>query len=1203
MRISTSLTIPDELERARNAGQLVVFAGAGVSMGAPANLPSFLQLAREIADPPLPLRDEDKNVLDRYLGRAEKAGINVQERAREKLIERKGTPTKLHEHLLGIFGVHSNVRLITTNFDLHFNTATESVFGNAQIPRYVGPALPPGQQFLGIAQLHGSLSHTQDRLVLTKQDFAAAYMTEGWAARFLVRVFAERTVLFVGYALGDPVMQYLVSALPQTGRWYALCHAGEEARWVEHEVIPITFGSNSEADRFADLQTGLERWHWYAKASAVDHDRELRRLITLGPSTSPQEADYVRARLETEAGRITFWTVARDPQWFGWIADEKLLECLFDDRGNAPHTSLWARWCVTNFCSGDNPPILDFCRRRGVQIGPSFAFELALHLTRVTQLPPRAVLRQLVVLLVSSTFPRLARSEPYIWLLEKVVTAGFGQEAIALLGWMTQLRLEPLQRLFLGVEEETETPSQLGALATRVAINAAPRELDDFLEEHGADLASMADTRLIALGEQRLSEAYQLVALAKGTDDSSDWLSYGRTAIPSTNQDSHAHAEDVLIALIRTVLDHWRDHSPEHLLHFGDRHFRDERRLFKRLALHAYAECSSLSPDDLLAKAISEKWAADFWVRPEVYTVLKAHYHRGSEENKKRFVDSLRDDTSWGEVDEHQAHARFSLSQLLIRLSPQSAATLAFAEEEKRAHPDWQETDKDGLLSRIEVGWGRDFPSPIEVDQLLNWSPSEALGHVTAALERARETRRGGESLLGAVQQGIKKKPEWGAGFLEAVTKAETAPPVLEAIVWGLRDESGTAENQMAVLNALAEWHWPDKLTHSLGSLIDHWAGNLKGVIDVRLLNALDELADQVFLRGQVEATGILGQQGWTERAINHPSGHAASTWWRVANARDREGDKFVLTLDDNERARWERAVNDRTAGGAHARVIVGMASDRLVGGDYPWAERVLFPAFDPRNGEENAAQLWDGRLMHSNWSWTTIRGLRPCLGAFLEKSAVLVPARSRQLGGWIALLVAFPKESELMLADLQTFVQHASPEARREFAEALPEQLDKLDGVARREVWEKLLRPYWRDRRTAVPVALDVEEVSRMVSWIVSLPEVAADALAELIQTPGKPVPHGDRVIWEWEQDDKWISNQPTIAVAVIKWLAERGSLEPWTVDEATKLLEKALLAGAPKPDVIAAAEVLAGLPCQTAIDLVERLQRGDGGTDPKKG
>jgi len=44
------LDLPDALVSAQEQGRLVIFAGAGVSMGPPANLPSFAQLAARIAE-------------------------------------------------------------------------------------------------------------------------------------------------------------------------------------------------------------------------------------------------------------------------------------------------------------------------------------------------------------------------------------------------------------------------------------------------------------------------------------------------------------------------------------------------------------------------------------------------------------------------------------------------------------------------------------------------------------------------------------------------------------------------------------------------------------------------------------------------------------------------------------------------------------------------------------------------------------------------------------------------------------------------------------------------------------------------------------------------------------------------------------------------------------------------------------------------
>lgn len=103
MRVSDSLLIPDELELARTSGELVVFAGAGISMGPPANLPNFRGLALEIAEPVVPWHDKYELQLDHYLGIAERAGVLVQQRAREKLIALGGSHTPLHEQLLRVF--------------------------------------------------------------------------------------------------------------------------------------------------------------------------------------------------------------------------------------------------------------------------------------------------------------------------------------------------------------------------------------------------------------------------------------------------------------------------------------------------------------------------------------------------------------------------------------------------------------------------------------------------------------------------------------------------------------------------------------------------------------------------------------------------------------------------------------------------------------------------------------------------------------------------------------------------------------------------------------------------------------------------------------------------------------------------------------------------------------------------------------------
>ncbi len=203
----------DRILDALRAERLVIFAGAGVSKGSPSNLPSFDELATGIAAGTTCVRSE-REPIDRFLGQLAHEGVEVHSRAAQRLTPAGSAPTALHTNLLRLFRSVECVRLVTTNFDLHFETAAESLFGKCpDVLR--APALPLGYSFRGIVHVHGALTRPHE-MVLTDQDFGRAYLTEGWARRFLVDVFQTYTVLFVGYSHNDVVMNYLARALPAT---------------------------------------------------------------------------------------------------------------------------------------------------------------------------------------------------------------------------------------------------------------------------------------------------------------------------------------------------------------------------------------------------------------------------------------------------------------------------------------------------------------------------------------------------------------------------------------------------------------------------------------------------------------------------------------------------------------------------------------------------------------------------------------------------------------------------------------------------------------------------------------------------------------------------------------------------------------------------------------------------------------------------
>jgi hypothetical protein len=207
-----------------------VFAGAGVSTPPPSNYPDFKELANQVAGGVLtPGPDEP---IDRFLGRLADRGTKVHRMVGEILTNPDSKPNSLHFDLLRLFPSSDALRLVTTNFDPHFSTATSAIFPDGKpCEIHYAPALPLGDSFSGIVYLHGGVERPFERLVLTDSDFGRAYLTEGWARVFLQKLFERYTVLFVGYSHNDPVMNYLVRGLPPpagTRKRFALTALGEE---------------------------------------------------------------------------------------------------------------------------------------------------------------------------------------------------------------------------------------------------------------------------------------------------------------------------------------------------------------------------------------------------------------------------------------------------------------------------------------------------------------------------------------------------------------------------------------------------------------------------------------------------------------------------------------------------------------------------------------------------------------------------------------------------------------------------------------------------------------------------------------------------------------------------------------------------------------------------------------------------------------
>lgn len=291
-------------------------------MGPPASLPSFKKLARDLASIAR-VRFNDPGNLDRFLG-SMPANFDVHTHARN-LIAREGSmPNSTHTAVVRVAASIGPLRIVTTNFDDHISSAASSA-GIEVHEKWVGPALPLGDEFTGVVHLHGSVLRDDPReLVLTDTDFGRAYMTRAWATRFLLEMFQKYTVVFVGYSHDDPIMRYLALGLPSGTPRYAFTSADKanDPDWTRLGVV--TIGYPVRADNHGALVAALEAWDVRARMGQTDHQARMKEIIDAGSTLTPVDRDYLVDRLKTVDGAREFAkaTAGGDPsrqvEWLRW---------------------------------------------------------------------------------------------------------------------------------------------------------------------------------------------------------------------------------------------------------------------------------------------------------------------------------------------------------------------------------------------------------------------------------------------------------------------------------------------------------------------------------------------------------------------------------------------------------------------------------------------------------------------------------------------------------------------------------------------------------------------------------------------------------------------------------------------------------------------------------------------------------------------
>ncbi len=1095
MWITGDVELPDEILDAHERGELVFFVGAGASLGNPSNLPLFDSLAKklaQLASHPF----SDRGGLDFFIGQLESLpqGFDAHHHAHTLISDPTSMFNPLHGALVELARIGGAFRVVTTNYDDHLASAASS--GSITVPdTWYAPALPLGRDFDGLVHLHGSVRRPKEEMILTDRDFGHAYITDAWAARFLLPMFDRFTVVFIGYSHDDVIMRYLALGLPSSGKTaaskrFAFTSDPSNSKWGYLGIQPINYpvvGRDHQA-----LTGALTAWAGRARMGHTDHQSRVQAIIGGGTALPLPDRDYLRDRLRTTDGTRDFAiataSLPDEPKlkWLTWLEDLPEFKALFSPPDVTDTTAILGSWFASTFIGSTtlNGAALQTMQRLGQSMTASL-HRTATWVAHDLSKQDAAAGERWQALLATSIH---GQSAPLgtDYLIPFLPDSAAPSIAVLRTALRPFLRLE--RRWF--VDESAEHTTHPDA---KITWNSE----DYALTQHILLIVQESDPGDCSLGsvlENAIGEAYDLLDAYHG-ERGWDPLAYHRSAI-------EPHAQDELREPLDAVIDGLRQYGIKALPvwpDLPDRWWSLKRSLMRRLALHLVAVDSARSANDKLSWLLDRTGLYADDLKHETYQVLVTAIGTATPSLKQRILDAVTVGPDYPEdIPDHDRHFRYAIYNLLAWLKqadPDWAEARTAFDAAQAKNPDFGVREHPNFDSWMTSGTRGGKP-PIDIEEFI-----QALAQdMSAALD---------DLLSHDYSERDFDQPEW-RDALGLVQEAAERRPDLGVLLWdAVLGHDGLNEQQFDLWHAIAEgWGKAHLKDSGLGAvqrvntlLPDKGSADAVGrflldqirqQIDTNespLLASMRELARALW---REQGTGFTHQEDSTPLSfaplyLNSWPGFLAQYWcgevdrrWRHsregwAGLSDEESEALVALLNGNKDAL------DATQPALAGELFFYFAADP----DFTTAH--LLPLF---NDPQRHAFGWHPFLHHPRWNDRILAaGLFDGMVAELNRLEELQDQTLHHIFlGFMTSVVSYAgitSTDRRRLLDQTVLASNGSHAAG--FAEAVARFLSE-DGVDGAEVWRRWLGKHLERRLEGQPRVASAGELAR---WADIVPTV----------------------------------------------------------------------------------------------------------------
>ena len=1130
------IDFPEELLDAQQNGKLVIFAGAGVSTAPPANFPNFYKLVDDIAKgsnhifrKEIDVSKELKSFMesqgasvempeglsideyckelskelstkfvsndkspDQFLGFLKHNGIDVHSRTAKILSDPDSHPTELHKSLVDLFPTRESLKIVTTNFDDHFTSCSNDKLEAFNIHK--APALPLGSDFEGLVYLHGT-TDVPKSIVITDQDFSRAYISQGWARSFIMELFENYTVLFVGYSYGDTIMSYLTRGLKIRERSLFAFTTGDEEHWRYHGIEPVIFPKLEAVEqhlRYRALQESVASWAKYSSMGFLQHKKRIAELLQQGPPIHNSEDDHYLEKVFTRTSHLKVFTEnAKTQEWVGWAQNKGLFSKLFqrDNIERSESLSNLSNW-ITDFTFSKPELLISIYEKGGAQFSFVLWHSLMLKLWSKDTKEISSAHKMWTPLLIQN-WQREYGNSYFEYLLDKIIEA------------------DDNQLLFMLLEHLLE-PSISSDKYKKVKFTHSEYKNKTWLPKLAEKFDAIA-IDLFDLVFQKFSKAHQLSIIYSNASYKSCSLS-GRSAIEPHEQNWSEHQVDFLIDLLRDTGEWLQVKDSKFKLFTRVKLLNSDVPTFRRVGVYLLTEDEESSASEKLSIILENKLIQDYAVFHEFFRLIYQLYPNLNDKEKVSLIEA---GVVYNAESEKLDLFNF-FSWLDLSCGGKCKVIKTYFDTQKEKEPQRKIREYPDLKS-WSTGVRSGTESPLDAQTIKSMPFHELIDYIDGFQDVFMGPSI--EGLYCEIQQIVIDDADWGLDLFKFVMPlAKPYIDIRKRVLWGWRESKLIDDQWSVILNFIIVNDSIVDNHDDVAFLIDKGFRRKENAIPEKLWDLTFELIIKLNDKSKAE-DWELNRSDLLSTAINNTGGRICELLLAMIIAEKKSSiswdglpNKYTVLLE----SMIEREDNNSVL----CRVILGSQLHLFYYWDKEWTDANILPLFDWSRNEENAFEAWSGYLVWGRWEHSFFHQIKPFYLQSLERFEELDEYKDSLLNH-AAGIYCFSEMNSNERDELIIFLNQRTEAERVTFNQGISHFISNLEKTQVDKLWEERLEHYIENRLSGIPLNLSSEESGELVRWA-AFSEEKYSSIIEMFLTCPEQGLSIDSIVWHYLNENE---------------------------------------------------------------------------------